>query len=338
MEKKETVVKKMFNANGGNIQLKGNNFTLITFHGTSFKANKWAVFSLNEPSMDFASQSHHQEDEIEHSSSSSSSSSSTSLIDKQQLHNQQTLTFYLGRNERKSIKNRMASIYMVNRDSASIFTKFQTISEWFEYAHSTIDAAGLRDFPRFASDDNSLLLTQTNKKGNKYSEQTKFEEIFHLPSLQVFCDTSQLGNIVKFGFKTDFHDHIAMTFRTELFSFLHELITSYMKETEISLRKEQNVPEPAKDERVYECSRWVLEPTLRLFAINSMKGTVEPPGVDTVLKSLGFHHARSTIPKWLQRGLFDNLHDIMENLIKVYIKLLSDSNPNNNINANNMSP
>lgn len=40
------------------MQLKGNNFTLICFHGNSFKAIKWAVFSLNEPSMDFASQTY----------------------------------------------------------------------------------------------------------------------------------------------------------------------------------------------------------------------------------------------------------------------------------------
>ncbi len=58
IEKKETLVKKNFNVNGGCIQLKGNNFTLITFHGNNFKAKKWAVFSLNEPSMDFASQTY----------------------------------------------------------------------------------------------------------------------------------------------------------------------------------------------------------------------------------------------------------------------------------------
>lgn len=150
--------------NGGNINLKGNNFTLITFHGNSFKAIKWAVFSLNEPSMDFASQSH---------------------LENGKLKNQQNLTFYMGRNKRKKD---MASIYMVYRDSASIFTKLQTISEWFDYAHSSIDAVGLRDFPRFATDEHPMLLTQTLKK--KTTDQTKLEEIFHLPSLQVFCDTT----------------------------------------------------------------------------------------------------------------------------------------------------
>ena len=57
VEKKEEDLKKLFNVSGGNIQFKGNNFTLITFHGHNFKAKKWAVFSLNEPSLDFAAQS-----------------------------------------------------------------------------------------------------------------------------------------------------------------------------------------------------------------------------------------------------------------------------------------
>jgi hypothetical protein len=55
-EKLEPVMKKNFGVNGGSIQLKGNNFTLITFHGNNFKAKQWAVFSLNEPSLDFACQ------------------------------------------------------------------------------------------------------------------------------------------------------------------------------------------------------------------------------------------------------------------------------------------
>lgn len=176
VEKKETLVKKSFNANGGNIHLKGNNFTLITFHGNTFKAMKWAVFSMNEPSMEFASQSQFSED------------------GELTLHNQQSLCFYLGRNERK---RDMASIYQVSRDSTSIFTKFQTINEWFEYAHSSIDAAGLRDFPRFAGDD-PLLLSTVVKKGKYQADQTKWEEIFHLPSLQVFCMSTQSDSKFKY--------------------------------------------------------------------------------------------------------------------------------------------
>jgi hypothetical protein len=148
---------------------------VITFHGNSFSAIKWAVFSLNEPSLDFASQTYSKG---------------------VRACNQQNLSFYLGRSERK---RDMASIYMVYRDSASIFTKYQTIAEWFEYAHSSIDAVGLRDFPRFTADEHPLMTSYFMSsqsvaaavKKSKVNEQTRWEEIFHLPSLQIFYDTTQ---------------------------------------------------------------------------------------------------------------------------------------------------
>lgn len=33
--------------------------------------------------------------------------------------------------------------------------------------------------------------------------------------------------------------------------------------------------------------------------------SIEPYGVDYILQKLGFSHARTTIPKWLQRGTLD---------------------------------
>ena len=163
VEKIETTIKKTFNVNGGNIQFKGNNLTLITFNGQNFKAKKWCVFSLNEPSLDFAAQSFFDSDEMV----------------------KQNLGFYLGRNKRK---RDMASIYMVYNDSQNIFTRFQTINEWFEYAHGNIDAVGLRDFPQFDTDEH--IIGQKTKK-NKLNDQTKYEEIFHLPSSQIIFETTQ---------------------------------------------------------------------------------------------------------------------------------------------------
>ena len=87
--------------------------------------------------------------------------------------------------------------------------------------------------------------------------------------------------------------------------------------------KEPNLPSVKTDERVYDCVRWELMPTLRL--IPRFGNQVEPPGVDSLLKSLGFHQARTTIPKWVQRGLLDNLNEVVEKLIKVYVKVLSDN-------------
>lgn len=95
--------------------------------------------------------------------------------------------------------------------------------------------------------------------------------------------------------------------------------------------KEPNIPDSKKDERVYECAHWELEPTLRLMP--RFGNQVEPLGVDALLKSLGLMQARSTVPKWLQRGLFDNLNEIMHKLIKSYVKILSDGVANQATNA-----
>lgn len=39
--------------------------------------------------------------------------------------------------------------------------------------------------------------------------------------------------------------------------------------------------------------------------------SIEPYGVDYILQKLGFSHARTTIPKWLQRGTLDPLDKLL---------------------------
>lgn len=129
---------------------------------------------------------------------------------------------------------------------------------------------------------------------------------------------------VKFEFKTEFHDYILLTFRTELVVFLHELITSYVKEKDKDTYqiKEIYIAEAKVDNREYDCIRWDLNPQLRLMP--KFGSSVDPPRVDMLLKTLGFNYARSTIPKWFQRGLLDSLNDVLFQLIKIYLKILSD--------------
>ena len=38
---------------GGEIMLQGHNLTLVVFHGLNFKSRQWALFSLNEPQINF---------------------------------------------------------------------------------------------------------------------------------------------------------------------------------------------------------------------------------------------------------------------------------------------
>lgn len=63
------------------------------------------------------------------------------------------------------------------------------------------------------------------------------------------------------------------------------------------------------------CQQWRNIPSvLRLISWTGRK--IDPVGVDYILQKLGFHHARTTIPKWLQRGVMDPLDKVLSVLIK----------------------
>jgi Fragile site-associated protein C-terminus len=62
------------------------------------------------------------------------------------------------------------------------------------------------------------------------------------------------------------------------------------------------------DWRHFNCKTWHLEPTVRLLSWAGK--SIEPYGIDYILNKLGFNHARTTIPKWLQRGFMDPLDKV----------------------------
>lgn len=183
------------------------------------------------------------------------------------------------------------------------------------------------------------------------------------------------------SFITEFEDHIFVTVDADAFFFLHDLITSYVKEKErvsappnvrsgspstasatnladssngaaganadasasrssnkagnsenlqaiinaknISAKLEKIELEAfLKDWRNFECKTWHLEPTVRLLSWAGK--SIEPYGVDYILNKLGFSHARTTIPKWLQRGFMDPLDKLEALLIVQLLSLVKD--------------
>lgn len=68
-----------------------------------------------------------------------------------------------------------------------------------------------------------------------------------------------------------------------------------------------------QDWREFTCTTWHLEPTVRLLSWATKN--LEPYGVDYILQKLGFSHARTTIPKWLQRGCMDPLDKVLSVLM-----------------------
>lgn len=84
----------------------------------------------------------------------------------------------------------------------------------------------------------------------------------------------------------------------------------------------------AKDWRNYNCKTWHLEPTVRLLSVAGKY--IEPYGIDYILQKLGFAHARTTIPKWMQRGFMDPLDAILAVLTLRMVQVVRGDNNRNN--------
>lgn len=194
-------IKKQIGMNGGELILQGHNLTLVVFHGLNFKSRQWALFSLNEPQTTFV----------------------TDRGDKGEIN--QKLFFYLG----SDVKNRanMASISKVTRNGSDA-PSHVNIQEWFHYTSSSVTAAGLRDFPSF--DDPEQTSAASRRRLHQYDQTA--ESIFILPALQLHFQTRQADGQVYCSFETEFFEHIMFTFNAEHFYFLHDLISSYVKEKE----------------------------------------------------------------------------------------------------------
>ena len=62
---------------------------------------------------------------------------------------------------------------------------------------------------------------------------------------------------------------------------------------------------------------------------------IEPYGIDYILQRLGFNHARTTIPKWCQRGCMDPLDKILSVIVLKTIQVVKEERKKDASNANN---
>lgn len=84
-----------------------------------------------------------------------------------------------------------------------------------------------------------------------------------------------------------------------------------------------------KDWRHFDCKTWHLEPTVRLLSWAGK--SIEPYGVDYILNKLGFSHARTTIPKWLQRGCMDPLDKVQAIMMLQLLALVKENKSDSNV-------
>uniref|UniRef100_A0A8C6TXX4 Bridge-like lipid transfer protein family member 1 C-terminal domain-containing protein n=1 Tax=Neogobius melanostomus TaxID=47308 RepID=A0A8C6TXX4_9GOBI len=207
-------------------------------------------------------------------------------------------------------------------------------------------------------DPKSSSLLSSFRSSSSYNHET--ETIFALPRMQLDFKSTHVQDPeeptltnsngkpkVECSVVTEFTDHICVTMDAELIMFLHDLVSAYLKEKEKALfaprmfavrpgqksptahdesssdkDKEDSSNYTTVDWREFMCNTWHLEPTLRLISWTGRK--IDPVGVDYILQKLGFHHARTTIPKWLQRGVMDPLDKVLSVLIKKLGTALQD--------------
>ncbi|GAB6024106.1 hypothetical protein CHUAL_008817 [Chamberlinius hualienensis] len=342
---------------GGSMELHGNNISLACFHGVNFRAKSWALFSLKEPHISFATEA---QDII---------NQDTNCRD---THIVQNLSFNLGHNITEHTRHKnMATVCRISK-SFVFPPQFRSMQDWFHYAFVTSEIDGLeRDRRDSVSQDRQSQMKHSpkDKEGNH-----SMEMIFALPSLQLHLKTEHMQQketpdnsptmgrktkpIVECSFITEFEDHIFVAIDAEAFFFLHDLITSYVKEkdrgvpTSASMGKTEKsepstsvatdaekrfvVGDPTealqKDWRSYECKTWHLEPTVRLMSWAGKR--IEPYGVDYILNKLGFSHARITIPKWMQRGAMDPLDKLLAVLMEKTINALKEGGDEKNGETN----
>ncbi|XP_067623128.1 bridge-like lipid transfer protein family member 1 isoform X11 [Eurosta solidaginis] len=428
------------NVLGGTVELHGNNISLACFHGINFKSKSWALFSLKSPSINFATEAHQAHNT-------------------QDVYVTQTLTSCLGQSTEVQQQNH--SMAIVSRITRNIIfpPQFKTLNEWFHYAFANSEIDSVDRFPILERDREiaSNSIERTRAAGASTTSSSKIQEhnhnrevIFALPSLQLNFKTEHRQGAttpeptetkpeVLCSFITEFDDHIFVTVDADAFFFLHDLITSYVKEREKvvggqsaraaspnlsqnlksqlkpyvsdEMRKDANEasssslnsnysanpasasntsinasnttldqnrllansnsnktnispvfsldhnvvstratasPLPSisaavagaglnappngdtattnpingtttngnpidlesfvRDWRHFECQTWHLEPTVRLLSWAGK--SIEPYGIDYILNKLGFAHARTTIPKWMQRGFMDPLDKV----------------------------
>nr|XP_033335326.1 transmembrane protein KIAA1109 homolog isoform X11 [Megalopta genalis] len=332
---------------GGTMELHGCNISLACFHGINFKSKSWALFSLKEPCISFATEAQ----EIP-------SVESPNTCD---VHVVQTLTISLGQQQEQHARHHsMATVCRLSR-SVLFPPQFKSLQEWFHYAFASSEIDAVDRFPcvereRTDSTSDSGNVTRgrsTSTTSGKLQEHSHAREvIFALPSLQLYLKTEHLQTaktpdvvgekpLVECSFITEFEDHIFVTVDAEAFFFLHDLITSYVKEkvnmgahspdaqdkrsgsstastsgtasttSDDDKKRKQFDPTDMfiKDWRSYRCKTWHLEPTVRLLSWAGK--SIEPYGIDYILQKLGFSHARTTIPKWIQRGFMDPLDKLL---------------------------
>lgn len=287
---------------GGTVELTGRHISVACFYGINFRSKAWGIFSLRQPTISFATES--QELLL----------NGTDLTD---THVIQNLSVSLGRIRHEHLDTALyaqhTTMATVCRMSRTVMfpPQFRQMHEWFQYTFATSDLDEVSRFPVIEFERGGEATTpsgdtvfgggEIKRRISMSPKSQQFhhnkEVIFAFPSFQMELKTEHLQApntptseqpkpVIDCTFVTDFDDHIFVAVDAEAYFFLHELITSYIRERDPNYGKAQLSPgtetkstpsqpgtsrklqtessaEITTDWREFVCHTWHLEPTVR---------------------------------------------------------------------------
>ncbi|XP_077332978.1 bridge-like lipid transfer protein family member 1 isoform X9 [Lithobates pipiens] len=341
---------------GGSMSLHGNHMTLACFHGPNFRSKSWALFHLEEPNIAFWTEAQKIWEE-------GSSEHSTYIVQTLDFHLGHNTMVTKPCGALESPMATITKITRRRHENpphgvASVKEWFNYVTAMRNEELNLLRNVDSNNAESSTAVKNASLLSGF-RGASSYNHET--ETIFALPRMQLDFKSIHVQEPqepalqdvdskpkVECSVVTEFTDHICVTMDAELIIFLHDLVSAYLKEKEKVIfpprvfttrpgqkspviqindassekEKEENTNYTYVDWREFMCNTWHLEPTLRLISWTGRK--IDPVGVDYILQKLGFHHARTTIPKWLQRGVMDPLDKVLSVLIKKLGSALQD--------------
>ncbi|XP_039947407.1 bridge-like lipid transfer protein family member 1 isoform X3 [Hirundo rustica] len=341
---------------GGSMSLHGNHMTLACFHGPNFRSKSWALFHLEEPNIAFWT-------EAQKVLEDGTSEHSTYIVQTLDFHLGHNTMVTKPCGALESPMATITKITRRRHENpphgvASVKEWFNYVTATRNEELNLLRNVDANNLESSTTVKSSSLLSGF-RGGSSYNHET--ETIFALPRMQLdfksihvqepqepSLQDTNVKPKVECSVVTEFTDHICVTMDAELIMFLHDLVSAYLKEKEKAIfpprilaarpgqknsvgvledsstdkEAEESITYTTVDWREFMCNTWHLEPTLRLISWTGRK--IDPVGVDYILQKLGFHHARTTIPKWLQRGVMDPLDKVLSVLIKKLGTALQD--------------
>merc|ERR1719300_206922 len=207
---------------GGTLELSGRHISLACFHGINFKAKSWALFSMKDPFISFQSEAQ---------GISMDGTRATNIV--------QNLVFSLGMGEAQMAPQHVSMAHVCKISRNYMYSpQFKTLSEWFCYAFKSSELDHVERFPVLGGG------AAPHRPQDKGVFNQTLEKILELPCLRMDLKTDHIQGErpptqddkerpkVVCSCVTDFEDHIFVTMDAEAFFFLHDLISSYMKEKE----------------------------------------------------------------------------------------------------------